>query len=110
MKVVFHIHDLNKWQTVLTNVSNLLKKGEGKVKKVEVVANGAAVQGYKMDHHMDKIVVLSTDFGVHFNSCQFAMAHQHMTQDELPKLIQAVPSGVLRLAELQHEGYAYIRV
>lgn len=108
MKVVFHINELEKWETVLGNVNNLLDSGKGEIKRIEIVANGNAVNTFVETNYLIPMHEL-VEKGVLFSSCQNAMNTQSIKKEALHPFIQVVPAGVLRLVELQTADYAYIK-
>lgn len=107
MDVVFHINDREKWQEVLTNVLNLLISVKEEL-SIEIVANGGAIKGY-LDHSLEDDMLELHKQNVAFSCCQNAMTSQKVTQLDLFSFVGVVPVGVLRLVELQHEGFAYIK-
>lgn len=48
-KVIFHIYELNKWNLVLKNTSNLLEAIGTKNFNIEVLANAEAVKAYVLE-------------------------------------------------------------
>ena len=46
-RVIFHIDEMNKWNMVLKNADNLLNSVDGENIKIEILANGEAVQYYE---------------------------------------------------------------
>lgn len=108
MKVVFHINELKKWETLLGNVNNLLISGKGEIKSIEVVANGNAIKAFVETKYLIPMHEL-VEKGVLFSSCQNAMNAQKIEKEALHPFIQVVPAGVLRLVELQTADYAYIK-
>ncbi len=108
MKVVFHIDKPEKWQTVLSNIINLLESGKKDIRRVEVVANGKAVLGY-IDSNLAIPMHELTELGVRFSSCQNAMNANEVDKISIHPFIKVVPAGVLRLVELQTADYAYIK-
>ncbi|MEJ2123888.1 MAG: DsrE family protein [Alphaproteobacteria bacterium] len=119
-KVVFHIdqNDPAKMNLVLNNVQNMIKyfKEKGDKVKIEVLANGPGLNILREDKSpVTKRIAAMTKEGtdLQFSACSNTMAK--MTQKaggKKPPLVKAatlVPSGVVRLLELQQQGYAYIR-
>ncbi|MEG0284503.1 MULTISPECIES: DsrE family protein [Vagococcus] len=109
MKVILHINELEKWPTILSNATNLLNDGKNAITEIELLANGNAVKGYqeiKFGISMHELV----EKGVKLSCCKHAMEKFEIVEKELPPFVHVVPSGVLRLVEVQQEGYAYIKV
>ncbi|GFP77497.1 hypothetical protein bsdtw1_03626 [Clostridium fungisolvens] len=114
MKVVFHINEIDKWKTVLTNTNNFIKDIGKENVNVEIVANGAAVQIFgtsdqiKRNIEIDEISRLST-IGVKINLCKNSLIGFDINDTTLPEYAEVVPSAITKLVKLQMEGYAYIK-
>ncbi|AFM41708.1 hypothetical protein Desaci_2783 [Desulfosporosinus acidiphilus SJ4] len=110
-KVIFHIDEMNKWDLLLGNVSNLLKAaGEDKY-SIEVLANAEAVKHYDLKHGLTSQNVmesLSND-GVKFVACNNALMANDLKRDTLFTFVEIVPAGVVELIIKQSEGYCYIK-
>jgi intracellular sulfur oxidation DsrE/DsrF family protein len=46
---------------------------------------------------------------VTFEVCEITLKTRNLKQDQFIQEADFTPSGVVRLAKLQHQGYAYIR-
>jgi hypothetical protein len=113
-KVVYHLSDLDKVDFVLGNIRNHYA-GMGGPDKVTIalVVHGPALKAF---HTADAAPDMSkrTDelskTGLQLNACINTMRAQNVTlKDLLPGFIVADKGGVVRLAELQGQGYAYLR-
>lgn len=111
-KVIFHIDEMDKWELVLGNVSNLLNAIGNKSYSVEVLANAEAVKYYdtsqKLVSNNSKIEKLN-EKGVKFVACNNALNAHKIEPSNIMNHVSVVPAGVLELVEKQSEGYAYIR-
>jgi hypothetical protein len=47
--------------------------------------------------------------GLKMGACQITMKRQNIKPEELIEGLPPIPSGVVRVMELQEKGYAYIR-
>lgn len=47
--------------------------------------------------------------GLTMGACQITMKRQNIKPEELIEGLPPIPSGVVRVMELQEQGYAYIR-
>ena len=47
--------------------------------------------------------------GVKFEVCEITLKNRKLTKEQFMQEVDFTPSGVVRIAKLQHEGYAYIR-
>jgi intracellular sulfur oxidation DsrE/DsrF family protein len=113
-KVVYHLADLDKVDFVLGNIRNHFS-GMGGPDKVNIalVVHGPALKAF---HGTDATPDLSqrtadlSKSGLQLNACIHTMRAQNVTlKDLLPGFIVADKGGVVRLAELQGQGYAYLR-
>jgi len=97
---------------VLNNAANLQKYyGAGKV-DIEIVAYGPGLgiltTGSKNASRVEKMAMND----VTFSACQNTMNGFKKKKGHFPKLTDGVgktPSGVVRIGELQQQGYSYIR-
>ncbi|PIW26651.1 MAG: hypothetical protein COW30_14070 [Rhodospirillales bacterium CG15_BIG_FIL_POST_REV_8_21_14_020_66_15] len=113
-----HVDDSNPatMNLALNNVQNVrtyyASKGEKAI--VEVVAYGPGLKMYMADSpvkaRIETMALESSE--VQFSAC--ANTHRKMSEKagkDIPLLVEAkmVPSGVIRLIELQEGGYSYLR-
>ena len=103
MHVLLHIDESEKWPMLLANVENFLDAEEDA--KLVVVANGPAVRFYTERGKIDPLLRQRVDFVF----CNNAMRGQEITAEDLDTNIRVVPAGVVEIARLQLEGYAYIK-
>lgn len=118
-KVVFHVDSSNpKIQNMtLNNVQNVNKyyRSKGEKVQIEVVTYGPGLHMLRTDTSKVKarIQAISLELdNVAFAACGNTM--RKMTQKEgkkIPIMSEAknVPSGVVRLIELQEKGWSYVR-
>jgi len=98
----------------LNNAKNVIKHyGVGFV-EVEIVAYGPGLVLFKKDSpYKDRLVGLNAYGNVHFGVCRNTMNKMNLTKEGLiaEAFVQdaIVPSGVVRLMELQEAGYSYIK-
>jgi intracellular sulfur oxidation DsrE/DsrF family protein len=114
LKVVYHLSDLDKVHFVLGNIQNHLDGAGGPDKvTVALVVHGPALRAFQtkeanpeMTRHVGKL----SKAGVSFAACGNTMKSQKVTLgDLLPGFVAADKSGVVRIAELQSQGYLYLR-
>ncbi|MGB3247133.1 MAG: DsrE family protein [Sulfitobacter sp.] len=118
-KVAVHVdqNDPQVMNMALNNVANVISYYEsvGDTVEVEVVAYGPGLNMLVAGKSPveDRISVMSLEMdNVSFAAC--GNTHRAMSQKagkEVPLMSEAVvvPSGVVRLIELQENGYAYVR-
>lgn len=118
-KIAVHV-DQNDPQVInmaLNNVQNVNNYYASKEESVaiEVVAYGPGMQMYVAGKTPvgDRIAAMALEIeGLTFSAC--GNTHRKMNEKagkEVPLISEAqvVPSGVVRLVELQEQGYAYVR-
>ncbi len=110
-KIIFHIDEMDKWDLLLKNVTNLLLSYDGAfpMAKIEVLANSEAVKGFLNDFsYFPTMDALSQD-GTHFVACNHALQGMNISREQIFEFVHVVPAGVRELADKQMEGYAYIK-
>jgi intracellular sulfur oxidation DsrE/DsrF family protein len=114
MQVVYHVADADKVNFALNNMRNHIK-GVGGPENVELVlvVHGPGLKRFHDIQATDKLrkmVSSLQDEGVEFDACGNTMRAQGVQTDELiPGMIRVDQGGVVRIAELQQQGYLYIR-
>ncbi len=113
-RVVYHLDDVDKINFVLLNMRNHVigTGGPGKV-TIALVVHGPALKAFEsisaVPDVTNQIADLKRD-GVELNACANTMRAMKLElSDLLPGFIKAEKGGVVRLAELQGQGYAYLR-
>ena len=113
-KVVYHLDELEKVDFVFGNIANHYK-GMGGPDKVTIalVIHGPALKAFHAASATPEVTKRADDFsksGLQLNACINTMRAQDVTlKDLLPGFIVADKGGVVRLAQLQAQGYAYLR-
>jgi hypothetical protein len=113
-KVVYHLADLDKVAFVLGNIRNHFD-GMGGPDKVSIalVVHGPALKAFQSaqaNPDLRKRVGEFAKAGLEMNACGNTMQATHITlADLLPGFVNAERGGVVRLAELQAQGYVYLR-
>jgi uncharacterized protein len=114
MKVVYHLSDLDKVNFVLVNIQNHFD-GVGGPDNVTIalVVHGQALRAFhsvSANPDISKRVGQFSKAGLEFAACGNTMKSQNVgLQDLLPGFVAAERGGVVRIAELQSEGYLYLR-
>ncbi len=113
-RIVLQISDPDPFkQTLVLNVANNLIKAYGQDKvDVEIVAFGPGLRlMFKENVNSGRIQGL-TDSGVKFSACKNTIAHMTKKLGHAPELnSNAVPvsAGVVRIIELQNQGFKLIK-
>jgi intracellular sulfur oxidation DsrE/DsrF family protein len=114
LKVVYHLSDAEKVNFVLGNIQNHID-GVGGPDHVTIalVIHGPALKAFQSAHANPDVSKRVGDFskdGVELAACGNTMKAQNITlADLLPGFVSAEKGGVVRLAELQSQGYLYLR-
>lgn len=112
--VVYHLSDTNKVRFVIGNIRNHIK-GVGGPENVHIqlVVHGPALKAFHNIQATDAVrngVLGLQREGVTFNACGNTMKAQKVVlSDLLPNMVGVPQGGVVKIAELQAEGYLYIR-
>jgi uncharacterized protein len=113
-KVAYHLSDIEKVTFVLGNIENHIE-GEGGPENVRIVlvVHGPALalfQTAKTNPDISRRLARIAGAGVGLAACGNTMKAQNITvSDLLPGFVRVDEGGVVRLARLQAEGYAYLR-
>ena len=113
-KVVYHLSDLDKVNFVLGNIRNHFD-GMGGPDKVAIalVVHGPALKAFGAASANPDVARRVGEFGkagLELSACGNTMKGMKLAlKDLLPGFIVAERGGVVRIAELQSMGYAYLR-
>ena len=114
LKVVYHLNDLDKVSFVLGNIQNHLD-GVGGPDHVTIalVIHGQALRAFhsaSANPDLSKRVGQFSKAGLELAVCGNTMKSQNVAlKDLLPGFVVAERGGVVRIAELQSQGYLYLR-
>ncbi|MCP3446568.1 DsrE family protein [Bradyrhizobium sp. CCGUVB14] len=114
LKVVYHLADADKVNFVLGNIQNHID-GVGGPDHVTLalVIHGPALKAFhwaQANPDVSRRVGNFAKDGVELAACGNTMKAQNITlTDLLPGFVSAEKGGVVRLAELQSQGYLYLR-
>lgn len=113
-KVVYHLSEPTRVNFVLGNIRNHIagKGGPGRI-RIVLVIHGPALEAFassKASPDVKRQVEGRVEDGVSFVACGNTMKAQSLTLADMPRGFEvAVEGGVTRIADLQAEGYLYIR-
>ena len=114
LKVVYHLNDLDKVSFVVGNIQNHLD-GVGGPDHVTIalVIHGQALRAFhtsSANPDLSGRVGPFSQAGIEIAACGNTMKSQNVAlADLLPGFIAADRGGVVRIAELQSQGYLYLR-
>lgn len=113
-KVVYHLTDFDKVNFVLGNIKNHYE-GVGGPDKIAIalVVHGSALNAFHTAsttpwtvHQTDEL----SKSGLELNACGNTMRSQNVSlKDLVPGFVVAERGGVVRIAELESQGYVYLR-
>ncbi len=114
-KAFFHLTeaDPKKASAVLTNIQNYVDVvGWKNIEALELVVHGPGLKPFiakTIDAEVKGKVEALLTGGMTMGACQITMRRQSIKPEELIDGLTPIPSGVVRVMELQEKGYAYIR-
>jgi intracellular sulfur oxidation DsrE/DsrF family protein len=114
LKVVYHLSDLDKASFVIGNIQNHID-GVGGPENVTIalVIHGQALRAFhtaSANPDISRRVAQFSKAGLELAACGNTMKAQDVSlKDLLPGFVSAEKGGVVRLAELQSQGYLYLR-
>ena len=113
-KVVYHVTEAERVPFVLGNIENHIR-GVGGPDKVEIVlvAHGPALKAFEKKEAQsglyERVAELKKN-GVIFDACGNTLRNNRTTlSDLIDGFARVDQGGVVRIAELQQQGYIYIR-
>ncbi|MBR0775538.1 DsrE family protein [Bradyrhizobium diazoefficiens] len=114
LKVVYHLSDAEKVNFVLGNIQNHIDGVGGPAHvTIALVIHGPALRAFHAVQANPEISKRVSEFsrdGVELAACGNTMKAQNVAlPDLLPGFVSAEKGGVVRLAELQAQGYLYLR-
>jgi intracellular sulfur oxidation DsrE/DsrF family protein len=110
MKVVYHLSDFEKADFVLHNMRVHYENARGPV-TLALVVHGPAIRAFRRDGSgvtQDRFAGLLKR-GMSPYICAVALRGQNMEEKDLAPGFLITEAGTVRLAELQRDGYLYIR-
>lgn len=113
-KVAYHLSELDKVDFVLGNIHNhYTGMGGPDHVTIALVIHGPALKAFHVAGAKPELTSSAEELrslGLQLDACINTMRAQNVTlKDLLPGFIVAEKGAVVRLAELQSQGYAYLR-
>ncbi|QGG80817.1 hypothetical protein GH975_09645 [Litorivicinus lipolyticus] len=119
LKAVFQVNsnDPKTMNIALNNINNTYQyfQAQGQDIDIELVAYGPGLHMFRKDTSpvSGRLEAMAMEIeGIQFSACNNTMKGMTKKEGKAPELIDettVVPSGVVRLIELQNQGYAYIK-
>jgi intracellular sulfur oxidation DsrE/DsrF family protein len=132
VKVVYHADfaDPRRFSAMLTNIHNMVSTYQSELKEYVVrivfVSYGIrfvtqdklagtpfaedAVLKQRRAELLARLATLRDNEGVKLELCEITREAVHLPKEKIIPGVALVPSGVVRIVELQREGYAYLKV
>lgn len=132
VRVVYHADfaDPRRFSAMLTSIHNMVTTYENELVDYDVrivfVAHGIrfvtddkleqspfaadAELEARRDNLKGRLSALNETRGVKLELCEITRSQINLPADRLYPAVEAVTSGVVRIAELQHQGFSYIKV
>jgi intracellular sulfur oxidation DsrE/DsrF family protein len=132
VKVVYHADyaDPRRFSAMLTSINNMVTFYQNELIDYDVrivfVAHGIrfltddrlektpfssdAALDERRSNLQGRLSALNSVQGVKLELCDITRAGIKLPEDQLYKGVELVPSGVVRIADLQSRGYAYIKI
>ena len=112
-RIVLDDPGVDRARAVLVNIENHVNVvGWKNIEAIELVVHGPALRTF-IAKDIDPEVRGKLDTllagGLRFDACRNTMARQKIELKDLIEGATPVPSGVVRVMELQEAGYAYIK-
>jgi uncharacterized protein len=131
-RVVYHadFSDPRRFSAMITSINNMVSHYTSELIDYDVrivfVAHGIRfltddnLDGtpFKADHELEKnrenlkgrLATLNQVHDVKLELCNITRSQISLDESKLYENVESVPSGVVRIAELQNEGFAYIKI
>jgi intracellular sulfur oxidation DsrE/DsrF family protein len=132
MKVVYHADfaDPRRFSAMLTSINNMVTTYQDNLQEYDVrivfVAHGIrfvtadpltgtpfmedAALNARRKELLERLKSLQTTQGVKLELCGITREQVRLDPSKLLPGVELVPSGVVRIAELQHQGFAYLKI
>ncbi len=111
LKLLIHVAQQERWDVAARNAVNFLKtRREDEDLKLCIVANADSVtRCIKCDRPLfDQLKQIILDGGEIF-LCENSLEAFQIPKSRLPEFFKTVPAAIRALAELQAEGWLYVR-
>ncbi len=110
-KLLIHVAQKERWGVAITNAINFLKTAkEGEDLKVRIVANADSVTIIQECNRelFDRMKQLAID-GNDIFFCENSLNAFEIERNRLPDFLKTVPAAIRALADLQADGWIYVR-
>jgi intracellular sulfur oxidation DsrE/DsrF family protein len=110
-KILLHISDKRNAQVVQQALANIVQHyGEGD-REIVLIANGPAVELFSKQLGKEALMQNLTMNDVEVGVCNIALRRFDVPEDQLYEGVKIFPeSGIIRILELQKQGYLYVKI
>lgn len=112
-RVIYHVSDEDRVEFTLRNIANHISGVGAENAQIVMVVIGPGMHGFsneKATAFTKEMIVKLQQQGVEFDACGNTMKKlKYNLADLLPGFVERPEGGVVRVAALQMEGFAYIR-
>ena len=132
IKVVYHVDfaDPRRFSAMLTNINNMVSVYQSRLADYDIrvvfvsygirfvtrdplkgtpFAEDAALK-QRRENLLGRLQTLHDTFDVKLELCGITREQAGLDEKKLIPGVQLVPSGVARIVELEHQGYAYLKI
>ncbi|RJR46819.1 MAG: hypothetical protein C4576_10440 [Desulfobacteraceae bacterium] len=113
LKTVIHVdqEESSRFETALGNIKNFLEEIPPEDSDLRVVVHSSAVKLLRKGESPDREKKMSelSRKGVKFLVCRNSLSRMKIDHAALVEIAEIVPSGIVELVRLQHEGFAYVK-
>lgn len=107
MKVLFHVVEVEKWEDTLSNARDIIN--EIPDAQVAIVCMSKAAEIFKKYSGIDFHGLIDSP-RVKFIIGKAALVNNNIKEEELPNFVNVEKLVITKIAKLENEGYAYIRL
>jgi intracellular sulfur oxidation DsrE/DsrF family protein len=112
-RVALHLNsdDERIQKGALNNIKNLYEEYGPDRLKVELVTNGPGLKLFirKDTKFAEELAQLKKAYGVQYTACSNTMKGMKVTREDLVETVDRTVPAIVRLIELQEQGWAYIK-
>lgn len=109
LKVVYHINEIEKTQTLMNSIGAILEAK--KETEIKVVFQGSAIVRLGVDSDMKATIKSFIQRGVSFGACSISLINKSLSPSLLIEGVEIInDGGVIRILQLQKQGYGYIKI
>lgn len=114
MKILLHIDQIERWDAVQGNLTNLTnaKQNLRPDLEIEVVVTGEAIQQLvdnEANRGLKETLKKATNAGFIIAGCNNSLNRFKITPESIFSFVRIVPAGLIEVAEKENAGFAYVK-